>query len=174
MVQSRWRIEYYQAGICTKTIMELFFENPHLKSAVFFYNKNRMREKTGLNSKEKVLIEILRILLIFIAAILIKGMYNQSNHIDEDYFLVPAFCTLSEIFCLIYTFNAFTTGNLVRRWASTPIFTPLFHFIKSKNQLTDNKALNLTTKAFGIFTFIVFVIIIITEIIFYTSVSTNI
>lgn len=126
-----------------------------------------MREMFELNSKEKTLQEILRGLLILIFSLIAKGMYNDYNRLDENYILVPAYLIFSEIFCIIYIVNAFTNGNLVRKWASTPIFNAIFFFIKRNSIMTDDKALKLTTKIFGVFILIIAILLFIAGIIFY-------
>lgn len=68
---------------------------------------------------------------------------------------------------MIYIFNAFTTGNLVRRWANDGILTFLFNLIKSKRSTSDEKTMELATKGFGIFGVIVFITVILLELYYY-------
>lgn len=119
-----------------------------------------MREKFKLSSIEKIEQDILRVILVLDFTVIAKGIYNQSNNIDQDRILFPAFLTLSILFCLIYTINSFTTGNLVKNWASTEIYTFIFNFIKNKKTISDENAQRLTTKIFGYFTLAIAVVII--------------
>lgn len=111
-----------------------------------------MREKFKLRPIEKIEQDILRVILILDFTVIAKGIYNQSNNIDQDNILFPAFLILSILFCLIYTINSFTAGNLVKNWASTEIYTFIFNFIKNKKTITDENAQRLTTRIFGFFT----------------------
>lgn len=111
-----------------------------------------MREKFDLNQKEEVQRKILFILLVSIFLIVIKGIYNQSNNINQDKVLTPAFLIASFSFCIIYSFNAFTTGNLVRNWSSYRIYNAIYNFLKNKKRMGDKEALRTTTKVFGFFT----------------------
>src|SRR5665647_3110811 len=120
-----------------------------------------MREKFELNAKEKTQRKILIVLIICIVLIIAQGIFNQSNNINQDAILYPAFLSLSVIFCTIYSINAFTSGNLVKNWSSPLIFTSIFNQIRSKNLMSDEKAAKITTKIFGFFTLILAVICII-------------
>ena len=128
-----------------------------------------MREKNKLNSREKIEQDILRVLIVLICSITIKGMYNESNNIDQNYILVPNFLIVSFLFCLIYGINAFTTGNVVQNWVNTRVFDALFIFIKTKKVISDDKAITLTTKLFGVVILIFAVILIISGIIYYNK-----
>jgi ABC-type multidrug transport system permease subunit len=90
------------------------------------------RKKFKLNTKEQVQRKILNIIIVFIVLIIIKGIYNQSNNIDQDNILFPFFLILSIIFCAIYSFNAFTSGNIVRNWSSIRIFTTIYNYLIGK------------------------------------------
>ena len=125
------------------------------------------REMFPLNPNEKILREILRIILLVIFSATIKGCFNQSNNIDENYILVPIVSTASELFCMFYIANAFTSGNLVRRWANDSAFASLFNFIQPKKNTTDEKTVKLTTKAFGIFAIAILIVTILWELNFY-------
>lgn len=125
------------------------------------------RDFYPLSSKEKILKKILRVLLIIIFSVVFKGMYNQNKGIDQDGFLIPVFCTAAEIFFLIYIFNAFTTGNLVRRWANDTTLSSISNFIKTNRKTSDEKTMELATKAFGFFGILVFITVVILEINFY-------
>lgn len=125
------------------------------------------RDFFPLNRREKVLREILRSLLIIIISTIIMGIINQNHKINQDYILVPIFATASEFFCIIYAYNAFTTGNLVRRWANDSVLISIYNFIQSKIHTTDKKTLKLTTYIFGIFTLIILSVAILFELNFY-------
>ena len=126
-----------------------------------------MRKKNKLNSIEKREQEILRVLLVFIFSIGFKGMYNESNNIDQNYILIPIFITVSFLFCLIYGVNAFSTGNIVKNWVNYQIFDSLANFIKIRKKVSDDKAITLTTKAFGIFMLSIAAFLLVAGIIFY-------
>ena len=130
---------------------------------MLFKNRNMF----PLTSNEKILREILRSLGLIIFSIIFKGILNQNRGIDQDYILVPLVSTVAEIFCILYIINAFTTGNLVRRWANDSIRTSVFNFIKNKKQTSDEKTLELTTKAFGIKMIAVLAVVIFWEVDFY-------
>ena len=118
------------------------------------------RKKFKLNNKEKVQRKILNIIIVFIVLIIIKGIYNQSNNIDQDNILFPFFLILSIIFCAIYSFNAFTSGNIVRNWSSIRIFTTIYNYLKGKRNFSDEKAIKISTNFFGIFTLTLIIICI--------------
>jgi len=126
-----------------------------------------MNRDIKLNSNEKKEQIILRSFLLFIAVIIFKGIYNQNCGIDQDYILWPLFLTVAGLFCLIYSINAFTTGNLVKRWASDYIFKFLFTLLKRNKLRTDDEASKLTTRLFGIFTLIISISLFVTEIIWF-------
>ena len=125
------------------------------------------REMFPLTSNEKILREILRSLLLIIFSIIFIGISNQNRGVNQDYILVPLICTVAEIFCILYISNAFTAGNLVRRWANDSILTSVFNFIQNKKQTSDEKTLELTTKAFGIKMIAVLSVVIFWEVDFY-------
>ncbi len=125
------------------------------------------RDSFPLNKNEKTLREILRALLVIIFSIILKGILNDSNRIKQDFILVPLCASACEIFCILYIINAFTTGNLVRRWANDSVFASLFNFIQTKKNTTDEKTIKLTTKAFGVFAIIILIVTILWELNFY-------
>jgi hypothetical protein len=102
-----------------------------------------MQEKIKLKGKEKLLQDILRVVLFSDFAVILKGMYNQSKNIDQDNILVPSFLILSIFFCSIYGINAFTSGNLVNNWADVSA-SQLDAFLK----LSEKEKLNYTNKGF--------------------------
>ena len=85
------------------------------------------RDIFPLTSNEKILREILRSLGVIIISIILIGISNQNRGVNQDYILVPLVYTVAEIFCILYIINAFTTGNLVRRWANDSIRTSVFN-----------------------------------------------
>jgi len=117
-----------------------------------FVFKNR--EAFPLTRNEKIVREILRFLLLIIACVIVKGMLNQNQNVNEDDLLVPICATAIQIFLVLYIFNAFTTGNLVRRWANDSIRIAVFNFIKENLKTDDAKATKFTTYFFGVFGFI--------------------
>ena len=125
------------------------------------------REMFPLTFNEKILRKVLRSLILIIFSIIFQGILNQNRGIDQDYILVGLFSSVAEIFCILYTINAFTTGNLVRRWANDAIRTEVFNFIQNKKQTSDEKTLELTTKAFGVQIIAVLVFVIFWEVDFY-------
>ena len=125
------------------------------------------RDMFPLTSNEKILREILRSLLLIIFSVICIGILNQNIGIDKDYILVPLVSTVAEIFCILYIINAFTTGNLVRRWANDSIRTEVFNYIQNKKQTSDEKTLELTTKIFGLFMIAVLGLAILAELDFY-------
>ena len=125
------------------------------------------REMFPLTPNEKILREILRSLILIIFSIILIGISNQNRGVNQDYILVPLVSTVAEIFCILYIINAFTTGNLVRRWANDSIRTSVFNFIQNKKNTSDEKTLELTTKAFGMFMIAVLGLAILSELNFY-------
>lgn len=111
-----------------------------------------MIKKTEPSLSEKKLSKIVYVLLVFIFLILAKGLFNQHNNINQDKVLAPVFLILCIIFCIIYSANAFTTGNLVRNWSSPLIFMKIFNRIKKRNIMSDENAIKKTTFYFGYFT----------------------
>ena len=61
----------------------------------------------------------------------------------------------------MYSFNAFTSGNIVKNWSSLLIFSAIFNRIKNKSLMPDEKAIKITTKIFGVFTLILAVVCIV-------------
>ena len=125
------------------------------------------RDMFPLTSNEKILREILRSLILIIFSIILIGISNQNRGINQDYILIALFSTVAEIFCILYIINAFTAGNLVRRWANDLILAEVFNFIQNKKQTSDEKTLELTTKAFGVQMIAVLVFVIFWEVDFY-------
>jgi hypothetical protein len=110
-----------------------------------------MQEKIKLKGNEKILQDILRVILFTDFAVILKGMYNQSKNIDQDYILGPSCLILSISVCSIYGINAFTSGNLVNNWANTDIFNYLYTFFTYKLGYSSLKAKNYTIRTFGSF-----------------------
>ena len=125
------------------------------------------REMFPLTSNEKILREILRSLLLIIFSIILIGILNQNRGVNQDYILVPLVYTVAEIFCILYIINAFTTGNLVRRWANDSIRTEIFNYIQNKKQTSNENTMDLTTKVFGKFMIIVLGLAILSELNYY-------
>ena len=125
------------------------------------------RDMFPLTSNEKILREILRSLILIIFSIILIGISNQNRGINQDYILIALFSTVAEIFCILYIINAFTAGNLVRRWANDLILAEVFNFFQNKKQTSDEKTLELTTKAFGVQMIAVLVFVIFWEVDFY-------
>lgn len=125
------------------------------------------REFYPLNNKEKIIREILRILLVIIFSIIIKGIYNESNRINEDHILVPICSTAGEVFFILYVINAFSSGNLVRRWVNDSVLTYIFNLIQTIRKTNDEMTMKLSTRLLGIFGFIILIIIILWELNFY-------
>lgn len=126
-----------------------------------------MNHDTKLNSNEKKEQVVLRSLLLLIVLIVFKGIYNQNCGIDQDYILWPLFLTVTGLFCLIYSINAFTTGNLVKRWASDYIFKFMFTLLKRNKLRSDEEASKITTQLFGSFTLLIFISLFITGVIWF-------
>ena len=110
-----------------------------------------MRKKSQLYSREIIGQDILRVLLLLIILIVLKGMYNESNNINQNNILFPNFLIIAFIFCIVYGVNAFTTGNVVKNWVNYQIFDIVFNFVKSRKMISDDKAMVVTTKIFGAF-----------------------
>jgi len=128
-----------------------------------------MQEKIKLKGNEKILQDILRIILFTDFAVILKGMYNQRNNIDQDYILGPSFLILSILVCCIYGINAFTAGNLVNNWANTDIFNLLYAFFNNKLGYSRLKAKNYTIRIFGYFILLVTLGIIVFAFVYYTK-----
>jgi len=109
-------------------------------------------KKSEPTLSEKKISKLVYILLVFIFLILVKGIFNQLNNINQDKVLAPVFLILCFIFCIIYSANAFTTGNLVRNWSSPLIFRSIFNKIKKRKVISDEMAVRKTTIYFGYFT----------------------
>lgn len=127
------------------------------------------REEYKLNSKEQVKQTILRILLFMSFVVVAKGIYNENKNINQDFLLWPIFSISSGFFCLIYSINAFTTGNLVRRWVNDTIFNYFIFSIQKRKLMTEKKAIDLATKILGIIILFISVSLFISAIIYYIS-----
>jgi uncharacterized membrane protein len=112
-----------------------------------------MEKRVQLSRNEKRQQTILLIIFIGVILVIVKGILNQSNHIDQDHILFPIFLIQSCIFCIVYSVNAFTTGNLVRKWGSHALFNFISDQVKNNKQsITDERAEKITAKIFGVFT----------------------
>ncbi len=129
-----------------------------------------MRKKFTLDIKEQLQRKVLNVLIVFIILVIVKGIFNQSNNINQDDILAPLFLGLTVVFCAIYSFNAFTSGNIVRNWSSLQIFSGIQNQLKNKTLMSDEKATRITIKIFGAFTVILALVCIIIAIhSFYTG-----
>ena len=97
----------------------------------------------------------MRIIIFSDISVILKGMYNQSNNIDQDYILIPIFLILSILFFSIYSINAFTSGNVVNNWANTNIFNYIYMYLAHNIGYSSVKARAYSIKAFGVFTFLI-------------------
>jgi len=120
-----------------------------------------MIKKHRLGLREKKLSKIIYLLLIFIGLILMKGMFNDAMNIDENKILLPSCLILCSIFCIIYSHNAFTAGNLVRNWSSRLIFEKIYNHISKNSSLSEENLIKKTTFYFGYFSLILALICII-------------
>jgi hypothetical protein len=125
------------------------------------------REFYPLNSKEKITREILRALLLIIFYVILKGIFNENHQISQDDILVPICATAGEIFFVLYVANAFTSGNLVRRWVNDAVLVYIFNFIQTTWKMSDEKTMKLSTQVMGVFGLIILLIIILWELNFY-------
>ena len=113
-----------------------------------------MREIFKLTPIERIAQKTLFILMILLIIVVLKGVYNQDHKINQDIILVPGMYGIGVLFLSIYSINGFTSGNIVRNWIisnrlSGPVFHSTFSIIKSRNKMTPNEALILTTKICG-------------------------
>lgn len=113
-----------------------------------------MKEIFKLSYIEKIAQKTLLILLLILAVVMIKGIYNQDNKIDQNFILVPCAYVIGILFLIIYSINGFTSGNIVRNWIicnklTGPIFHSILTIIKSRNKMTPDNAIILTTKIFA-------------------------
>lgn len=127
------------------------------------------RELFPLNRYEKILREIFRILLIIIFLTIAIGCFDQSNNIDDNKILVPIVSTAGEIFCILYIINAFTSGNLVRRWANDNLLLSIYNFMQKRGNYSYKRSMALTTKTLGYSMIILLFIVISFQINFYYS-----
>lgn len=125
------------------------------------------REFFTLTNNEKMLRDLLRVLLVLIFAVIAKGIFNQNSQVNQDAFLVPSMATLSQLFCGLYAYNAFSTGNLARRWVNAALFAALFNLIQTTRKTSDERTLVLTTRAFGVFIIGAMLLTILWELNFY-------
>ena len=113
-----------------------------------------MKEIFKLSPIEQIAQKTLHILLLLFAIVMMKGFYNQENKIDQNFFLIPCMYGIGLLFLLIYSINSFSSGNIVRNWIignrlSGPIFHSIFSIIKSRNKMTPDNAIIMTTRIFG-------------------------
>lgn len=113
-----------------------------------------MKQIFKLSPIEKTAQKALLILLLILAVVIIIGIYNQDNKIDQDFILVPCMYVIGLLFLIIYTINGFTSGNIVRNWIignklTGPVFHSIFTIIKSRNKMSPDNAIILTTKIFA-------------------------
>lgn len=110
-----------------------------------------MEEKNALTKCERIQEKIFVGLFISIFFVIVKGIINQSNNIDQDYILYPTFLVTSTIFCIMYSANAFMTGNLVRKWGNHILFNAIVEKVKMTYCVSEDKASKIATRVFGIF-----------------------
>ena len=113
-----------------------------------------MKNIFQLSPIEKVTQKTLLILLLILAIVIIKGIYNQDNKIAQNLILVPCMYVIGMLFLIIYTINGFTSGNIVRNWIignklTGPVFHSILTIIKSRNKMSPDNAIILTTKIFA-------------------------
>ena len=114
-----------------------------------------MKEIFKLSPIEEIAKKTLRILVLVFALIWIKFIYNQETKINQNFILVPCMYIIGILLLLIYTINSFTSGNMVRNWIfnsriARPIFNFIFSVIKSLKKMTQDNAIILTTRVYGI------------------------
>ena len=115
-----------------------------------------MKNIFQLTPIEKITQKTLLILLLILAVVIIMGVYNQDNENDQNFILVPCMYVIGLLFLIIYTINGFTSGNIVRNWIignklTGPVFHSILTIIKSRNKMTPDNAIILTTKIFATF-----------------------
>ena len=113
-----------------------------------------MKEIFKLSPIEKIAQKTLLILLLVLAIIILKGIYNQEYKIDQNFILIPCMYGIGIFFLLIYTINSFTSGNIVRNWIignrlSGPVFHSILSIIRSRNKMSPDNAIILTTRIYG-------------------------
>lgn len=113
-----------------------------------------MNSNFKLNKIEEKMRKILLLIMITITLLVVKGIINDSNNVNQNYILAPIVLLLCIFFCVIYTINAFTSGNLVKNWSHPLVFKLIFEQIKNMKSIENKNATNITIKIFGIFTFI--------------------
>lgn len=111
--------------------------------------------KVDLTHSEKIqekliLISAFTIILIFIKEIIFEG----NNNDKQAKFFLLSVLLMGSVLCLIYTFNAFTTGNIVKKWSNHYLFDSINLKFKKKFRISDKKSTELTIKLFGTFTLI--------------------
>jgi len=109
-----------------------------------------MNGNKEFNQTEKIEANVLRITGISLILIIAKGIYNDATNIDENFLLMPSMMVCAGVFSIVYFTNAFTSGNLVRRWAMQDVFNRIFFVLKKSGKISEEKALIMTTKIFGI------------------------
>ena len=113
-----------------------------------------MTQKFEVNKVEVKLRKALLLIMITITLLVVKGILNDSNEVNQNIILAPTVLLLCISFCTMYTLNAFTSGNLVRNWAHPLIFDFIFNQIKDEQSINNINAIKTTTKIFGVLTLI--------------------
>ena len=116
-----------------------------------------MKEIFKLSPIEKIAQKTLRMLVLLLAIIWIKVIYNQEYKIDQNFILIPCMYLIGIAILMIYTINSFTSGNMVRSWImgnnrfSGTVFHSMLMFIKRNNKITPDNAIIFTTRIYGSF-----------------------
>ena len=111
--------------------------------------------KYRLTKAEEIQRKVLACCGLCLPLIIFAGSATSSAHLDKNYIIQPVLLFLllffTIIFCCIYSFNAFTTKNIVRNWAHPRIFTFVLDLFNS-SKITYEKAERITVFIFGFFT----------------------
>jgi len=128
-----------------------------------------MEREIELNSLEKRQEIFLLVLIILVFVVVGIGIYFQTNDISRDFILVPLFGLLLVSYFVIYSWNAFTTGTLTKKWTPAYLYGLVRFAVRKINR--QNNSFVLTNKVMGIIAILAIVGLVIWGVYFYRNFS---
>jgi len=111
--------------------------------------------KLKLSNSEKIQEKLILMSTLSIIILVIGDVIFEFNNNDKPAkFFLLSVLFMASILCFTYTFNAFTTGNIVKKWSNHSLFDTIGIKLKNQFRISDQKSTALSIKLFGTFTLI--------------------